>query len=92
MPFAPNKSFFEEEGISGTMDGRRDLNLLSQIGSWGILWIISTTNVLPLLVMDNQIGYGVVLKMSIEMSNCILSTIELVAKTLKTYDKQEVCK
>jgi hypothetical protein len=42
--------------------------------------------------MDNQIGYGVVLKMSIEMSNCILSTIELVAKTLKTYDKQEVCK
>jgi hypothetical protein len=74
------------------MDGRRDLNLLSQIGSWGILWIISTMNVLPLLVMDNQIGYGVVLKVSIEMFNFILSTIELVAKTLKTYDKQEVCK
>jgi hypothetical protein len=74
------------------MDGRRDLNLLSQIGSWGILWIISTMNVLPLLVMDNQIGYGVVLKVSIEMFNFISSTIELVAKTLKTYDKQEVCK
>jgi hypothetical protein len=74
------------------MDGRRDLNLLSQIGSWGILWIISTMNVLPLFVMDNQIGYGVVLKVSVEMLNFILSTIELVAKTLKTYDKQEVCK
>jgi hypothetical protein len=33
------------------------------------------------------VGYGVGLKVWIEMFNCILSTIELVVKTLKTYDK-----
>jgi len=42
-----------EEGIQ---------NLLIQIGSYGVLWIPSTTNVLLLLGGDNQGGYGVVHK------------------------------
>jgi hypothetical protein len=42
--------------------------------------------------MDNQTSYGMVLKVWIEMFNCIPSIIELVAKTPKTYDQQIVCK
>ncbi len=37
-------------------------NLLVQIRSCGVLWILSTTNVLPLLGGDNQSAYGVVQK------------------------------
>jgi hypothetical protein len=33
---------------------------LSQIRSQSILWIPSTSNVIPLLSQDNQGGYGVV--------------------------------
>ncbi len=62
-------------------------NLLAQIGSHGVLWILSTTNVLPLLNGDNQGGYGVVRKVQIEIFVCIPSIIELVGKTLKTNDK-----
>ncbi len=71
---------------------KKDLNFFSQRRNQGTLWILNTTSVLPLLVMDNQTSYGVVLKVWIEMFNCIPSTIELVAKTPKTYDHHEVCK
>jgi hypothetical protein len=37
-------------------------NLLAQIGSCGVLWIPSTTNVFPLLGGDNYGGYGMVCK------------------------------
>ncbi len=37
-------------------------NLLTQIGSRGVLWIPSTTNVLPLSGGGNQGDYGVVHK------------------------------
>jgi hypothetical protein len=37
-------------------------NLLGQIGNNGLLWIPSTTNVLPLSNGDNHVGYGVVHK------------------------------
>jgi hypothetical protein len=37
-------------------------NLIVQIGSCGLLWIPSITNVLPLLGGDNQSAYGVVRK------------------------------
>jgi len=37
-------------------------NLLAQIGSHGVLWILGTTNVLPLSNGNNQGGYGVVHK------------------------------
>jgi hypothetical protein len=70
--------------------GKRDFNLLSQRRSQGTLWILSTTNVLPLLVMDNQTSYGVVLKVWIEMFNCIPSSIELVAKTPKILSTRSV--
>jgi hypothetical protein len=63
---------------------KKDLNLLSQIkNQQGTLWILSTMNVLPLLVVDNQTSYGVLLKVWIEMFNYIPSTIELVATNLK---------
>jgi len=35
-------------------------NFLSQTRCQGVLWIPSTSNVLPLLSQDNQCGYGVV--------------------------------
>jgi hypothetical protein len=41
-------------------------NLLTQIGSCGVLWILSIISVLPLLNGDNQGGYGVVRKVRIE--------------------------
>ncbi len=63
-----------EEGIQ---------NLLVQIGSCGVLWIPSTTNVLPLLGGDNQGGYGVVCKVWIERFN----RIPLQGKTLKMDDE-----
>jgi hypothetical protein len=37
-------------------------NLLTQIGSHGVLWIPTTTNVLPLSSGGNQGGYGVMHK------------------------------
>jgi hypothetical protein len=37
-------------------------NLFAQIGSCGILWIPSMKNVFPLLGIDYQGGYGVVIK------------------------------
>ncbi len=61
-------------------------NLLAQIGSHGVVWIPSTTNVFPLLG-DNHGGYGVVRKVQIKKFNHIPSTIELVRKTLKMDDK-----
>ncbi len=67
-------------------------NLLAQIGSRGVLWIPSTTNVPPLLSGNNQGSYDVVLKVLIERFDCIPNTIELVGKTLKTDDKQKVHK
>jgi hypothetical protein len=59
-------------------------NLLSQIRSQGVLWIPSTLDVLPLLGMDNQSGYGVVHKVCIQRFDRIPSTIELARKTPKT--------
>jgi hypothetical protein len=59
-------------------------NLLSQIGSQGILWIPSTMDVFPSLSMDNQGGYGVVHKVCIQRFDHIPSTIELAGKTPKT--------
>jgi hypothetical protein len=63
---------------------KRDQNLLSQIESQNILWIPSTTDVLPLLNMDNQGGYGVVHKVCIQRFDPIPNTIELARKTPKT--------
>ncbi len=37
-------------------------NFLAQIGSHGVLWIVSTSNVFLLSNGDNQSGYGVVQK------------------------------
>jgi hypothetical protein len=37
-------------------------NLLAQIGSHGVLWILNIANVLPLSSGNNQGGYGVVCK------------------------------
>jgi len=57
-----------------------------------VLWILSTTNVLPLLGGNNQDGYGVVCKVRIERFDHIPSMIELVGKTLKMDDKQKAHK
>ncbi len=67
-------------------------NLLAQIGSRGVSWIPSTTNVFSWLSGENQSGYGVVRKVLIERFNYIPSMIELAGKTLKTNDKQEAHK
>jgi hypothetical protein len=67
-------------------------NLLAQIGSCVMLWILSTTNVLALLGGNNWDGYGVVCKVWIERFDHIPSTIELVGKTLKMDDKQKTHK
>ncbi len=56
-------------------------NFLTQIGSYGVLQIPSTTNVLPLLG-----GYGVVCNMRIERFNHIPNMLEFVGKTLKIDD------
>jgi hypothetical protein len=37
-------------------------NLFTQIGSCGVLWMPSMTNVFPLLCIDYKGGYGVVRK------------------------------
>jgi hypothetical protein len=60
------KFFFEKEGKFSTMDGRKHLKPLTQIGSCGVLWMPSTTNVFPLLGLDYQGGYGVVHKVGIK--------------------------
>jgi hypothetical protein len=52
-----------------------------------VLWIPSTTNVLPLSGGDNEGGYGVVRKVRIKRFNRISNTIELTKKTPKTNDK-----
>ncbi len=62
-------------------------NLLAQIGSRGVLWILNTTNVFPLLGGDDQGGYGVVHKVQIKIFNRIPSMIELVGKIPKINDK-----
>jgi hypothetical protein len=62
-------------------------NLLAQIGSHGVLWIPSTTNLFPL-----SGGYGVVQKVRIKKFNHILNTIEMVGKTSKMDEKQEARK
>jgi hypothetical protein len=67
-------------------------NLKAQIGNRGVLWIPSITNVLPLWGGDNQGGYCVLHKVWIERFDHIPNTIELVGKTLKTYDKWKTCK
>ncbi len=72
------------------MDGKSCWKLLAQIWSRGVLWIPSTTNVLPLLGWDNQGGYGVVCKVRIKRFYHIPNIIELVGKsTPKMDDKQE---
>jgi hypothetical protein len=50
-------------------------NLLVQIGSHGVLWIPSLTNVLSLLSGNNKGGYGVVCKVQIKRFDHIPSTI-----------------
>jgi hypothetical protein len=67
-------------------------NLLAQIRNYDVLWIPSTTNVPPLSSGNNQGSYGVVHKVLIKRFDCIPSTIELAGKTLKTNDKQKMCK
>jgi hypothetical protein len=57
-----------------------------------VLWILSTTNVLPLLNGDNHGGYGVVCKVRIEIFDCIPNMIELVGKALKIDDKWKTYK
>ncbi len=61
-------------------------NFLAQIGSHGVLWIVSTSNVFLLSNGDNQGDYGVVQKVRIERFNYIPNTIKLTRKTLKTND------
>jgi hypothetical protein len=46
------EEFFKKEGETNIMDGRYS-KLLAQIGSHGVLWIPSITNVLLLLGGDN---------------------------------------
>jgi hypothetical protein len=41
------KELVEEKGKACTMNGIRRSKLFSEIGSHGVLWIPSTTNVLP---------------------------------------------
>jgi hypothetical protein len=61
-------------------------NFLTQIGSCGVLWILSMRNVLPL--SKKQLGWlWWVCKVWIERSNHIPNTIELARRTPKTNDK-----
>ncbi len=62
------------------------------IGSYGVLWIPSTTNVLPLSGGNNEGGYGVVCKVQIKKFDHIPNTIELARKTPNTNDKWEARK
>jgi len=64
-------------------------NFLAQIGSHGVLWIVSTSNVSLLSNGDNQGGYGVVQKVQIKRFDYIPNTIKLTRKTLKTDDNQK---
>jgi hypothetical protein len=66
---------------------KKTLKLFAHIGNYGVLWVPSMTNVLPLSSGNNQGGYGVV-QMRIERFDHIPSTIKLAWKTLKTDDKQ----
>jgi hypothetical protein len=77
----------KEKDKAYTMDGRRCLKPLAQIGNCGVLWILRTINVFPLLSGNNHGGYGVVHKVQIERLNRILGMIELAGKTPKTNDK-----
>ncbi len=52
-------------------------NLIVQIGSCGVLWIPSITNVFLLSSGNNQGDYGVVRKVQIERFDHIPSMIEL---------------
>ncbi len=52
-------------------------NFLAQIGSHGVLWVVSTLNVFLLSNGDNQGGYGVVQKVRIERFDYIPNTIKL---------------
>jgi hypothetical protein len=67
-------------------------NLLAQIGSRGVIWIPSITNVFTLSNGDNKGGYGVVCKVRIERFNHIPTMIELAGKTLKMDDKPKTGK
>jgi len=67
-------------------------NLLAQIGSCGVLWIPSITNVFLLSSGDNQGGYGVVREVRIKKFDHFPITIELVGKTPKMDDKRETHK
>jgi hypothetical protein len=67
-------------------------NLLAQIGSYGVLWIPSITNVFPLSNGDNQGSYGVVHEVRIKKFDHFPITIELVGKTPKMDDKREAHK
>ncbi len=67
-------------------------NFLAQIGNYGVLWIPSTTNVLPLLDGNNKSGYGMMHKVWIKKLNRIPSMIELARKTPKTNEKRKTCK
>ncbi len=67
-------------------------NFLAQIGSHGVLWIISTSNVFMLSNGDNQGGYGVVQKVRIERFDYIPNTIKLTRKTLKIDDNRKTHK
>jgi hypothetical protein len=56
--FSKNRSKKKAKLAPWMEEGTR--NLLAQIGNYDVLWIPSTTNVLPLLGEDNQGGYSVV--------------------------------
>ncbi len=75
-----NKNFLKKKPWLAQRMQEHAWNLLSQIGSLGVLWIPSITNVLPLFGMDNQGGYDVVHKVQIERLNHIPNTIVLGGK------------
>ncbi len=54
-----NINFFKKAWLASSIKKMAQI-FLSQIRSQSILWIPSTSNVIPLLSQDNQGGYGVV--------------------------------
>jgi hypothetical protein len=87
-----SKNFLKKKAKLTPWMSKKALKTFAQIGSHGILWIPSTTNVLPLLGGNNQGGYGVVRKVQTKRFDYISSTIALAGKTPKMDDKWKTCK
>jgi hypothetical protein len=82
------KELVEEKGEVTPWMEEGTWNLLTQIGSHGVLWIPRIANVFSLSSGDNHGGYGVVCKVRIKIFNHIPSTIKLAGKSPKMDDNQ----